>query len=58
MLADERRVWRGGNGEQRGEVRGAGVFNSSLWARCVVVSTITDWAVVRRVLDGVVVSVQ
>jgi hypothetical protein len=50
--------WRRGNGEQRGEVRGAGVFICSLWARCVVVLTITDWAVVRRVLDGVVVSVQ
>jgi hypothetical protein len=58
VLADERRVWRGGNGKQRGEERGAGVFICSLWARCVVVSTTTDWAVVRRVLDGVVASMQ
>jgi hypothetical protein len=39
-------------------VRGVGVFICLLWARCVVVSTITDWAVVWRVLDGVVVLVQ
>jgi hypothetical protein len=46
------------NGEQRGEERGAGVFICSRWARCVVVSIVTEWAAVRRVLDGVVVSVQ
>jgi hypothetical protein len=58
MLADERRDGRGGNGEQRCEARGAGVFICRRWSRCAVVSTITDWVAVRCVLSGVVVSVQ
>jgi hypothetical protein len=42
------------NGEQRRDGVGPEGFILRWWTWCVVVSAVTDWAVVRRVLDGVV----
>jgi hypothetical protein len=44
VLADERRGGRGGNGEQRGEARGAGVFICRRWSRCRLHLDGGDWA--------------
>jgi hypothetical protein len=44
MLADERRGGRGGNGEQRGEERGAGVYICRRWSRSRVHFDGNDWA--------------
>jgi hypothetical protein len=46
------------NGDQGRDGIGPEGFIPRRWTRCIVVSVVTDWAVVRRVLDGVVVSVQ
>jgi hypothetical protein len=53
----EGREWEENGVQGRGWV-GPEVFILRWWTRCFVVSIITDWAMVRRVLDGVVVSVQ
>jgi hypothetical protein len=52
-LSGEERGWEK-NGEQGRDVVGSEGFIPRWWARCVVVSIVTDWAAVRRVLDDVV----
>jgi hypothetical protein len=55
----EEREWSEGANEQQGSApEGVRGFIERAWSRCAVVSTITDWAMVRCVLSGVVVSVQ
>jgi hypothetical protein len=52
-LGGEERGWEK-NGVQGRYLVGSEGFIPRRWTRCVVVSTVTDWAAVRCVLDGVV----